>query len=170
VPFVRDGITYDADFKAMQQQRTDGQYTTKRAICRLEIEVPCSSVHALIASEPLQWDTQPTAVVSAGATTGITAAKYELHSAELTSGVTLDTVMYSLASGLFNKTSERDEVVQKVEVYSNAVTKAQYDDKRQQFAAQGISTGETWVFYGTKSTDNVHSIMTRGFKVCTCLL
>jgi hypothetical protein len=55
--------------------------------------------------------------------------------------------------------------VQKVDVYSSAETKGKYDAKRNQFAAQGISTAETWVFHGTKNTDNVHSIMTKGFKV-----
>jgi hypothetical protein len=55
--------------------------------------------------------------------------------------------------------------VQKVDVYSSAVTKARYDAKRQQFAAQGISTAETWVFHGKPTAANVHSIMTEGFKV-----
>jgi hypothetical protein len=55
--------------------------------------------------------------------------------------------------------------VQKVDVYSSAVTKSKYDARRQQFAAQRISTAETWVFHGTPTHDNVHSIMTEGFKV-----
>jgi hypothetical protein len=56
-------------------------------------------------------------------------------------------------------------LVQKVDVYNSAVTTAKYNAKRKEFAAQGISTAETWVFHGTPSTANVHSIMTEGFKV-----
>jgi hypothetical protein len=95
--------------------------------------------------------------------------KYELHrSAALTPNVTLESVMFSLASAQFKRgsTGSGRGSVQQVDVYSTAVTRAKYDAKRQQFAAQGISTAETWVFHGTKTTDNVHSIMTEGFKVC----
>jgi hypothetical protein len=246
-----NGITYDADLVAMVQQRTDERYTTKRAIRRTELEVTrqaappkqikqTHTVHALIASEPLQWASQPTAVVppatgaaapapapaaaTAAATvaviptasnTAVTSAwyrasrgsssrialtsstggssstgtstatatavhKYELHNGPvLNSSATLDTLMFSFAAGLFRQNMQpavaaglgyfvvtnNQLIVKKVDVYSSTVTRAKYDAKRQQFAAQGISTAETWVFHGTTSTENVHSIMTEGFKV-----
>jgi hypothetical protein len=127
--------------------------------------------------------------------TALTAHKYELHGGTaLNTSVTLDTVMFSLAAGLFERgmlpvaappaapptavigrwsmqsssqtvASTGNGRVQSVDVYNSAVTKAKYDAKRQQFTAQGISTAETWVFHGTPSTANVHSIMTEGFKV-----
>jgi hypothetical protein len=125
----------------------------------------------------------------------LTAHKYELHGGTaLNTSVTLDTVMFSLAAGLFERgmltvaappaapptavvgrwsmqsnnntiASNGNGRVQKVDVYNSAVTKAKYEAKRQQFAAQGVSTAETWVFHGTPNTANVHSIMTEGFKV-----
>jgi hypothetical protein len=153
-------------------------------------------VHELIASQPLVWTTQPTVVVapavatvrtgasadsaatatdtatstaaSATATADTAVRKYELHGgAALNTDVTLDNVMYSTAADLYRRLPHSGyNTVQRVDVYSSAVTKDKYDAKRQQFAAQGISTAETWVFHGTESTDNVHSIMTEGFKVC----
>jgi hypothetical protein len=113
--------------------------------------------------------------------TALNAHKYELHGGTaLNTSVTLDTVMFSLAAGLFERgmlpvaappaapptaASTGNGRVQRVDVYNSAVTKAKYDAKRQQFTAQGISTAETWVFHGTPNTANVHSIMTEGFKV-----
>jgi hypothetical protein len=227
----------------MAQQRTDGRYNTRRAISRVEHEVArhltppkhTHTTHALIASEPLQWATQPTVIVTpatasavaaapaaataapAAATAAVAAAaakvaiiptggsgaaatasaavhKYELYGGPtLNTSVTLDTVMFSLAAGLFERgmqpvvmglsylgaplagyavpgygcsiPNNGNGLVQKVDVYSSAVTKAKYDARREQFAAQGISTAEMWVFHGTTSTANVHSIMTDGFKV-----
>jgi hypothetical protein len=130
--------------------------------------------------------TQPTIVVAAtAAATAATATagtmvantatctvrgihKYELSVAVLDTDVTLDNVMYSIAAALYtrHRTSSRCAIVRQVDVYSNPVTRAQYDAKRQQFAVQGISTAETWVFHGTTCTANVHRIMTEGFKVC----
>jgi hypothetical protein len=110
VPFEREGITYDANFKAMKQQRTDGLYSTKRAIHRVESAVTRPSVHTQIASGPLQWHTRPTAVASVSAITdndATTASKHELHVDELTSGVTLDTVLYSIASALLGEAQTR---------------------------------------------------------------
>jgi hypothetical protein len=154
-----------------------------------------TTVHAL-ASEPLALMTQPTVVVAAtaaatattatvgtaaaatAATTALVAAtatcnvqgihKYELSGAMMNTYVTLDNVMYSIAAALYtrHRTSSRCATVRQVDVYSNPVTRAKYDAKRQQFAAQGISTAETWVFHGTTCTANVHRIMTEGFKVC----
>jgi hypothetical protein len=240
-----------------------------------EQSAPTPSVHALIASEPLQWVSQPTAVVApqpaaaaaaptataaaatyigasgtaarsgqkrrrSGAVVAATAAtataaaassagggstgggssaststaisttaahKYELHGGPaLNTSVNLDTVMFSLAAGLFERGmqpvapavagaygvvgayapggyvlpgygyaapaagyavpgSNNNGRVKKVDVYCSAVTKAKYNGKRQQFAAQGINTAETWVFHGAPTHANVHSIMTEGFKV-----
>jgi hypothetical protein len=209
VPFTMSGITYDADFVAKVQRRTDGRYITQRAIRRVERAVPhqvaplkqTHAVHALIASEPLQWTTQPTVIVtpssaSAAAATVATAVhKYELHGGlALNTSVTLDTVMFNLAAGLFERgmqpvilasgaygapstagyavpgvgyaiPNSGNGLVQKVDVYSSAVTKASYEAKRKEFAAQGISTAETWVFHGTPTSLNVHGIMTEGFEV-----
>jgi hypothetical protein len=118
--------------------------------------------------------------VSTGSTTtaGATAAtsstigdttvlKYELRGGvALNTDVTLDNLMYSTATELYKRQPRSSyNTVQRVDVYSSPVTKAKYDAKRQEFAAQGISTAETWVFHGTKSTDNLDSIMTEGFKV-----
>jgi WWE domain len=254
VPFIMSGVTYNASFVAMAQQRTDGRYNTKRAIRRVEHEVTrqlappkqIHTAHALIASEPLQWATQPTVIVttatataaaaastanagvtslwnrgsssssssgvaltssagnSAGSSsstnstataTALTVHKYELHGgAALNTSVTLNNVIFSLAAGLFERgvqpvvladsmfnavpavgygvpghnyaiPSNGNGLVQKVDVYSNPVTRAKYLAKRQQLAAQGVSTAEIWVFHGTTSAANVHSIMTEGFKV-----
>jgi hypothetical protein len=206
--FTRASITYEADFASMLQKRTDGRYSTTRSIRRVQVEevtrhtVPLPTwkeqpVHELIASQPLVWTTQPTAVLVPAATTARTVAtaddtaittattaataatatatdtadttvlKYELHGgAALNTDVTLDNVMYSTAAELYRRQPASGyNTIQRVDVYSSAVTKAKYAAKRQQFAAQGVSTAETWVFHGTKSTDNVHSIMTEGFKV-----
>jgi hypothetical protein len=276
-------VPYEADFGSMVQRRTDSKSSKERRIRRVEVEevtrspapVPAAqteqnsatrSVHALIASEPLQWVTQPTAVVapqpaavatrtavaaaavigatstavrsgqkrrrsgaaaavsstggsstgggsSTSTTTATTATavhKYELHGGPaLNTSVNLDTVMFSLAAGLFERGMQPVAVaaavagaygavgayaaggyampygyaaapgygyampgnnnnrrVQKVDVYCSAVRQAKYYGKRQRFAAQGISTAETWVFHGTPTLANVHSIMTEGFKVC----
>jgi hypothetical protein len=111
-------ITYEADFVAEVQRRTDGRYNTHRAIRRVERVVPhqvappkqTHAVHALIASEPLQWTTQSTVIVtpssvSAAAATVATAVhKYELHGGlALKTSVTLDTVLFNLAAGLFER-------------------------------------------------------------------
>jgi hypothetical protein len=289
IPFQRAGVHYEADFGSMVQRRTSTTSSTERRIRRVEVEevtrqpapvLPTQaeqkndprSVHALVASEPLQWVTQPAAVVapqaataaaaaptaaaaaaasaatvaaaavrvgqkrrrsgvvaiatataaagnSAGgsstSTTGTTATavhKYELHGGPvLNTSVTLDTVMFSLAAGLFERgmlpvappvvgaygaygtaaagaygmpgygyappaaagyamPANNSGSVQKVDVYCSAVTQAKYDAKRQQFAAQGISTAESWVFHGTPTPANVHSIMTEGFKVMYTIL
>jgi hypothetical protein len=229
------GITYEADFVAKVQRRTDGRYNTQRAIRRVERVVPhqvappeqTNAVHALIASAPLQWTAQPTVLVTPPVTAATAAApavmprstaaaggsasgssssavtttatsgvhKYELHGGlALNTSVTLDTVMFNLAAGLFERgmqpvvlasgaygapptagyavpgvgcaiPNSGNGLVQKVDVYSGAVTKAKYEAKRQQFAAQGINTAETWVFHGSSTAANVHSITTEGFKV-----
>jgi hypothetical protein len=170
----------------MLQKRTDGRYDTTRSIRRVLIEdvtrhsVPLptwkeQSVYELIASQPLVWTTQPTAVVvptvtaactdvstDSTTTAGTIVHKYELHvGAALNTDVTLDNLMYSTAAELYS----RHSTVQRVKVYANPLTKARYEAKRQQFAAQGISTAETWVFHGTKIAGNVDNIMTEGFKV-----
>jgi hypothetical protein len=191
--FTRASITYEADFANMLQKRTDGRYDTERSIRRVQVEdvtrhpVPLptwneQSVHELIAPQPLVWTTQPTAVkvpAITAACTDVTATtatittsgtivhRYELHGgAALNTDVTLDNLMYSTAAELYRRQPHGGySTVQRVEVYSSPVTKARYEAKRQQFAAQGISTTETWVIHGTNNTDNVHSIMTEGFKV-----
>jgi hypothetical protein len=160
------------------------------------VQFGLSTEHAL-ASEALVWVSQPTAVVAAtasGTATATTAAaasavvdtpagtaaatfyrvhKYELHAgAVLNTDVTMDNVMFSIATALYarHRTSSRCATVRQVDVYCNPVTQARYAAKRQQFTAQGISTAETWVFHGTTCTANVHSIMTEGFKVCVMFL
>jgi hypothetical protein len=236
VPFTMSGITYKADFVAKVQRRTDGRYNTQRAIRRVERTLPhqvappeqTHTEHALIASESLQWTTQPTVIVTPSVTAATAAAaaaamprstaaaggsassssssaaattatsgvhKYELHGGlALNTSVTLDTVMFNLAAGLFERgmqpvvrasgaygapptagyavpgvgyaiPNSGNGLVRKVDVYSSAVTTARYDAKRKEFAAQGISTAEIWVFHGTPTAANVHSIMTEGFKV-----
>jgi hypothetical protein len=105
---------------------------------------------------------------TAGAITGTTVHKYELNGgAALNTDVTMDNLMYSTAAELYKRLPYRSgSAVQRVDVYSSVVTKAKYDAKRQEFAAQGVSIAETWVFHGTPTLANVHSIMTEGFKVC----
>jgi hypothetical protein len=125
----------------------------------------------------LTWATQPTAVASLSSAAASSTTKYELQEDELTSDVTLDNVMYSLASHLFYRGPdfliegvEKYYDVQQIHVYNSEQTKVKYNAKRQEFAAQGASTAGTWVFHGTPCTANVHSIMTEGFKVCTCVV
>jgi hypothetical protein len=141
--------------------------------------------HNVLASEPLAWATQPTVVAdtatanatatavtdattSTAAVTAHSVHKNELHAGTvLNTDVTMDNVLFSIATALYarHRTSSRCATVRQVDVYCNPVTQARYAAKRQQFAAQGISTAETWVFHGTTCAANVHSIMTEGFKV-----
>jgi hypothetical protein len=185
IPFQRAGVHYEADFGSMVQRRIDSASSTERRICQVEVEevtrppapvLPTEAeqangpppVHALLASEPLQWVTQPTVVVApqpaaaaaeptstaaaAAAVVGATSAavrsgqkrrrsgaaiattaatrvtdsaggssttstttaavtavhKYELHGGPvLSTSVTLDTVMFSLAAGLFERSMQR---------------------------------------------------------------
>jgi hypothetical protein len=191
--FTQAGIAYEADVVKMLHKRAGFEFSTSRCIRRVEdvtrhsVPLPTwkdPSVHELIASQPLVWAAQPIAVVAptsatartnvsdvstaSTAATGTTVFKYELHGgAALNTDVTMDNVMFSIATALYtrHRTSSRCATVWQVDVYCNPATQARYAAKRQEFAAQSISTAETWVFHGTKCTANVYSIMAEGFKV-----
>jgi hypothetical protein len=198
----------------MKQRRTDGRFTTERAIRRVNsgvlrqsvlvtevtkivLQTPSAAAAAVVptaantARKSLRskLDSSPgcyafdataaTAASTTGAEAGTSTAnatvlKYELHGdTALAAGVTSDTIMYSIASTLFKRGQTQSTrrsgcgpgVVHKVDVYTSTVTKAKFDAKRQKLAVQD----ETWVFHGTTSTDNVHSIMAEGFQVYTRL-
>ena len=55
--------------------------------------------------------------------------------------------------------------VKKVYVYESMSAKARFQQCKEQFAAKGRSINEKWVFHGTQTLANAHSIVKNGFKV-----